>query len=65
MVLWDTRTLTPAWTNHKSPGVAANRCAFDPSGNVLAVAREDGAISLLETATGIEGNEACRLYDCS
>ena len=52
MLVWDTRMLQAIWSNHDFSGVAANRCVFDHGGAVLAVARDNGAVSILDALSG-------------
>ena len=49
--LWDVRTVTCMSTVDLGPH-PANRVAFDPSGTVLATASNDGAVKMVEVASG-------------
>jgi len=57
VLVWDTRQLHPLWSNHDYSSVAANRCAFDHGGAVLAIARDNGAVSMLNAITGDQLDE--------
>ena len=49
--LWDVRTVGCMSTVDLGPHTA-NRVAFDPSGTVLSIASNDGAVKMYEVATG-------------
>lgn len=49
--LWDVRTVGCMASMDLGPH-PANRVAFDPSGTVLAIASNDGAVKMYEVATG-------------